>query len=192
MVLGGPDRRNTWDKSSSARIDAGPTSSTSFGMKVEPPALPLRDDALVDNGAAAPKLFLSPVEIRTLTAAGGLLLAGTSSTTTSTIFPQPPLWFCLTEEEMNSRTTTIQYATAYSTFWKIKVMATKSRQTLVFDPGSCTGCLRACPFLGGRRALLCEEVFVWTLRWYPRLERVWYRKDLNIIFKRGQAIRYAV
>ena len=62
----------------------------------------------------------------------------------------------------------------------------------MFDPGGSTGRLRACPFLGGWRTLLCGEVFVWTLRWYPRLERFWYTEDLNVIFKSGQAIRYAV
>ena len=73
---------------SAKRVDAGPMSSTSFGMKAEPPALL---DALVDKGAAAPKLCLSPIETRTLTATGGLLLAGTASTATRTTFHQPPL-----------------------------------------------------------------------------------------------------
>ena len=79
------------DNSSSARVDAGPTCSTSFGMKAEPPALPLRDDALVDKSAAARKPCLSPVEMRTLTAAGDLLTARTASTAARVIFHQPPL-----------------------------------------------------------------------------------------------------
>ena len=33
-------------------------------------------------------------------------------------------------------------------------------QTLVFDPGGFKGRLRACPFWGTWRALLCEEIFV--------------------------------
>ena len=37
------------------RVQAGSISSTSFGMKTEPPALPRRDDVLVYIGAAAPK-----------------------------------------------------------------------------------------------------------------------------------------
>ena len=68
--------------------------------------------------------------------------------------------FCPTEET-NSGTTSIQYTT-YSDFWKMKVLKTKSRQTLVVDPGGSTGRLRACPFLGACRALLCGEVFVWA------------------------------
>ena len=48
------------DSSSAKKVDIGPTSSTSFGMKAEPPALPLRDDALVDKDAAAPKPFSYP------------------------------------------------------------------------------------------------------------------------------------
>ena len=68
------------------RVQAGPTSSTIFGKKAEAPALPCRDDVLIDiKGAAAPKPCLSPVEMRTLTAAGGLLPTGKISTTTMTI-----------------------------------------------------------------------------------------------------------
>ena len=44
----------------------------------------------------------------------------------------------------------------------MKVKETKSRQTLVFDPGGSTARLRACPFLGAWHALLCGEVFVWA------------------------------
>ena len=72
--------------SSSAQVDPGPTSSTRFGMKAEPHAFPCRDDALVDKSAAAPKPCLSPAEMRTLTAAGDLLLAGRASTVTRIIF----------------------------------------------------------------------------------------------------------
>ena len=83
------DQAKHVDKSSSARVNAVPTCSTSFGIKAEPPTHPLRDDALVDKGAAAPKPHLSPVEMRTLTAAGGLLPAGTASSVMRTIFPRP-------------------------------------------------------------------------------------------------------
>ena len=71
-----------------------------------------------------------------------------------------PLWLCLTEET-NAGTTLILYA-AYRDFWKMKVLETKSRQTLMFDPGGSTDRQRACPFLGAWRALLCGEVFVWA------------------------------
>ena len=37
-------------------VEPGPnTSSTSFGVKAEPPALPCRDDVVVESGDAAPK-----------------------------------------------------------------------------------------------------------------------------------------
>ena len=57
---------------------------TSFGDdSTEHPALPCcRDDAMVGRGAEAPKPCLSPVEMLTLTPAGGLLPAGTASTAT--------------------------------------------------------------------------------------------------------------
>ena len=49
---------------------------------------------------------------------------------------------------------------------------TKSRQTIVFDPGGCRGRLRACPFLGGWRTSLCGQVRL-DGGWYLRLERVY-------------------
>ena len=80
------------DRCSAKIFQAGPTSSTSFGKKAEPPALPCRDDALVDIGTAVPKPCLSSVEMRTLTAAGGLFPTGKTSTATKTIFQQLPFW----------------------------------------------------------------------------------------------------
>ena len=81
------------DSCSAKRFQAGPTSSISFGDDFTgPPAFScLRDDAMVDNGAATPKSCLSPVKMRTLTAAGGLLHAGKVSTTTRTTYYQPRL-----------------------------------------------------------------------------------------------------
>ena len=80
------------------RVHVGQTSSTIFGMKVEPPALSCRGDVLVDNGAAASNPCPLPAEMRTRTAAGGLLPAGTASIATRTTFHQPPVCFCPTEE----------------------------------------------------------------------------------------------
>ena len=85
------DQAKHGDSCSAKRVLAGPISLTSFGIKAEPPALPRRDDVLVDKGVAAPKLCLSPVEMRTLTTAGNSLLAGKASIATRIIFYQPPL-----------------------------------------------------------------------------------------------------
>ena len=83
-------------------------------------------DVLVNEGTEAPKLHLSSVGVYMPTsAAGGLLLVGTASTTLRTIFPPPPLpWsFCGTIEERNFRTTTaIQQFAKYSSFWHRKVI----------------------------------------------------------------------
>ena len=100
----------------SAEVDPNPICLSSFGDdSTGPSTLPCsRDDALVDNGAAAPKPCLSPVEICTRTVAGGLLSAGTASTATRTTFHQPLLRFCLTEE--NNLRTSNRYATDYSSF----------------------------------------------------------------------------
>ena len=113
-------------------------------MTTEPPAHPRRDDVLVDKGASAPKPCLSPVEMRTLTAAGDLLPAGTASTTMKTIFSRSIFSWSLdeeTEKKSTSRTNN-QLAPRLE-----EVYQTKSRQTLVFDPGDSTDRLRACPFL---------------------------------------------
>ena len=164
---------------------------TSFGEdSTGPPAVPCsRGDALVNKGTVAPKPCLSPVEMRTLTAVGSLLPAGTVSSATRAKFHQPPLWFCPIEE-VNLRTS-IQYTTTYSSFWKLKVFQTKKRQTLVFDPGSFTGRLRACPCLGTWRALLCGEVFIWAPNDTRGWSVFWQKDDLEYHFPREvQAICY--
>ena len=88
------DRVNHGDSCSAKKVDPDPMCITSFGEdSTEPPALPCRDDAVVNKGAAALKSCLSPVKIRTIIATGGLLPADAASTTTRTIFHQPPPCF---------------------------------------------------------------------------------------------------
>ena len=129
-------------------------------MKAEPPALPCRDDVLVENGAAMPKSCISPLEMRTTTA---LLPTGKTSTATRTTFDQPNFWFCLTKKT-NLRTSVL-YVSSYSSFYLLAALScrraieTKSEQNLMFDPGGSTGRLRACPFMGTWRALLCGAVY---------------------------------
>ena len=136
-------------------------SSISFGMTAKPPALPRRDDVLVDKCTNVTKPCLSPVEMCTPTAAGGLLPAGTSSTVMRTIFPRP--LFLTASERPRKKAAAKQTVSLHPPCWR-RVIQTKSRQTLGFDSGGCTGRLRACPFLGMWRALLCGEVIVWTFR----------------------------
>ena len=104
------------DSCSTNRVDPDPMGSTSFGGdSTGPPALPCsRDDALVGNGAAVPKSCLSPLEMRSPTAAGGLLSADMATTATKTTFHQLSLWFCLTEET-NPRTSVL-YISYFSSF----------------------------------------------------------------------------
>ena len=103
--------RVTSGDNSSAQVDIHPIRLTSFGDDfIGPPALPCsRDDALVDNGAATPKPCLSPAKMRMRTAASGLLSTGKASTATRTIYYQPRLCFCPTEET-DSEKTSVQYA----------------------------------------------------------------------------------
>ena len=168
------------DSCSANRVDPDPKSSTSFGDdSTGPPALPCsKDDALVGNGTAAPNSCLSPLEMRTPRAAGGLLSAGTTSTATRTTFDQPPLWFCPSEE--TKFRTSIQYASLYSIFWRIinrqvpfwpRVVETKSGPNLVFDPGGSTRRLCACPSFWNRGARYLVGRF--SLERWMKLWRFW-------------------
>ena len=153
---------------SESQVNPDPKRSTHFGDDFAGlTALPHSgDDALVDNGAAAPKSCISPLEMRAPTVAGGLLPAGTISTATRTPFDQPPIWF-FPNEEKSSRTS-IPYASYYiifgwidrqqASFWP-RVIETNSGQNLVFDPGESTGRLLPNPFLRTWRTLLCRKVF---------------------------------
>ena len=62
------------------------TNSTSFGVKAEPPAPPCRDDVVVECGDAASETCLPSLQMRSSTAAGGLVPTGEASTATETNF----------------------------------------------------------------------------------------------------------
>ena len=53
----------------------------------------------------------------------------------------------------------------------------------MFDPGDCTGRLRACPFLGRWRALLCGQVFVWVPDGIQSWSFFGRQRTWNIIFQ---------
>ena len=93
------------DSCSVTWVDPGPkTNSTSFGLRTESPALPCRDDALVENGAVSPKSCLPSLEMRSPTAAGGLLPTGEASIAARTTYNQPPLRLYYSTEETDSKT----------------------------------------------------------------------------------------
>ena len=150
---------------SASQVDPGPkTPSTGFGGKADPPALPCKDDVLVDKGAAAPKSYLSLLEMRTTPAPGGLLPTGKTSTVTKTTFNQSPLRLYPAGE--TNLWTSIPSAWNDSSFWRNKLLAassyrrfmeTKSGQNRMFDPGGSQGRLRSCLCFGTWRALLCVE-----------------------------------
>ena len=133
------------DSFSASRVDPGPkTNSISFGVKDEPPALPCRDDVLVENGATAPTSCLPFLEMRSPTAADGLLPIGEASRATRTTFNQPPLRLYSTEET-NSKKTPTPYVAYDSIFFQMnnlpaalfcrRVIETKSGESRMFDPG---------------------------------------------------------
>ena len=87
------------DSFSARRVEPGPnTNSTSFGVMAEPPALPCRDDVVVESGDTSPESCLPFLEMRSSTAAGGLVPTGEASTATETTSNEPLLWFFVTEE----------------------------------------------------------------------------------------------
>ena len=109
------------DSCSANRVDPEPTCLDSFGDdSTGPPALPCsRNDAMVGNGAAAPKSCLSPLEMRSPTATGGLLPAGKASTTTRITFYHPRLRFCL--KDINSIRLVLQFLVKQSACFPLQV-----------------------------------------------------------------------
>ena len=143
--------------SSSARVDDDPTRLASFGMIAESRLTTPEKcigDALVNKGTEGPKPHFPPVEVRMLSSvADGLMPAGTASTSTMTAIFSPPLFSWSLSKETKERTGRTKLNQLAPLCWR-KVIQTKSRQTLVFDPGGCSGRLRGCPFLRRQRALL--------------------------------------
>ena len=145
------------DSFPATRDDPSPkTTSTSFGVKADPPALSCRDNVLVVNDAATPKSCLSPLEMRTTTAAGGVLPTGETSTATRTTFDYSTLWCCQTKE-MYSKRTSVPSAWYDTSFRRNKLLAApscrkviekKSGQNRMFDAGGSQDRLRVCSFLG--------------------------------------------
>ena len=105
------------DSCTAQRVQDRPKISTCFGVMAESLALPCRDDAGVKNSAASPKLCLPSLEMRSPTAAVGLLPTGEASTATKITFNQPPLRLYLTEET-NSKKTSTQHVSYDSSFWR--------------------------------------------------------------------------
>ena len=153
------------------KVQDGPETSISFGMMAEPPDLPCREDVLVEEGATSPESCLPFLEMRSSTAAGGLVPTGEVSTATETISNEPLLRFYATEEtnpkEKSSWTSlpsasydssVFQERNLSATRYCWRVVETNSRQNRTSDPGGSRGHLRVCPFWGSWRALVRGEV----------------------------------
>ena len=137
------------------RVEPGPnTNSTSFGV-------------------AASESRLPSLEMRSSTAAGGLIPTGEAPTASETTSNEPLLRFYKTGEmnpECGStmedlRTLTPSASYDSSSFWRLfaapycyRVVETKSRQNRIFDPGGSRDHLCACPFLRSWRPSVCGEV----------------------------------
>ena len=178
------------------RVEIGPTTnSTRFGVKAEPPALPCRNDSVVECGAAASESYFPFMEMRSSTAAGGLVPTGDPSKASETPLNEPPLRFCLTEETdlkaKNSWTSVPSASYNSSSFRRLsatpycrRVVDTKPGQNRTFDRGGSRGHLRACPFLGQWRALVCGE-FLRAGAAGEELQRFFGRDSLALWNKAG-------
>ena len=149
---------------SAGRVESGSTTnSTSFGVRVGPPALPCRDDSVVESGAAAFESCLPSIAMRPLTAAGGLVSTGKAYTASETTSNEALFRFYKTEEmnpESDSKLEdlwTLTPSASYdsSSFWRLsatsycrRVVDTKSGQNRTFDPGGSRGHLHACHVFG--------------------------------------------
>ena len=155
------------DSCSADRVDPDPMCSTSSGDDCTgPPAPPCSgENALVDNRAAAPKSCFPSLEMRSPTAAGGLLPTGKASTATRTTFSQPPLRFYSTEET-DSKTnlrTRILYVSYDSSFLRVayscrRAIETKSGENRMFDLGGSRSSPRL-PVFG-----IVARVALWEVR----------------------------
>ena len=182
---------------SARRVESGPTTnSTSFGVKAEPPALPCGDDVVVESGPAASESCLPSMEMRPSTAAGGLVPTGDASNASETTSNKPPLRFCPIEKTdlkaKNLWTSVPSASYNSSSFRRLsatpycrRIVDIKSGQNRTFGPGGSRGHLRACPFLGPWRALVCDEdlragASSWNraaafFRWFAgSLEKGWF------------------
>ena len=156
------------DDFSASRVDPGPrTGSTTFGGKAEPPALPRRDDVLVENGAAAPNSCLPSLKMRSPTAAVGLLPTGEAAIATMTPYNQPLLRLYSTKE-MDSKKTKLRTRILSSRMTAVSCLlpplaggsSTLNQEKIGCSILAVQGRPRACPFPGSWRASLCGEVHV--------------------------------
>ena len=94
------------DSCSADRVNPDPMCSASFGDDCTgPPAPPCSEEnALVDNGTAAPKSCLPFLEMRSPTATGGLLPTDEATLATMTTYNQPSLRLYSTEETSSKET----------------------------------------------------------------------------------------
>ena len=91
-------------------------------MMAEPPALPCRDDVVVESGDAAPKSCLPSLERHLPTAAGGLVPTGEIPTATKTTYNKTPLRvYAIEETNPNKKKlrTSISSASYDSSFWRL-------------------------------------------------------------------------
>ena len=110
------------DSCTAQKVQDGRKNSTSFGVKTEPLDLPCREDVLVEDGAAAPKLCPSSLEMRSPSPASD------TSTATRTTFNKSSLQLYATKKtnlKKENLWTSVPYASYdISVFQKSNLPAT--------------------------------------------------------------------
>ena len=102
------------------KVPDGPKTSITFSVEAEPTDLPCKEDVLVEEGATSPELGLPSLEMRSPTAAGGLLPTDEASTATRTPSNEPLLRFYVTEEmnpEEDSKKEKLWTSTPYASYY---------------------------------------------------------------------------
>ena len=96
------------------KVQDGPKTSIGFGVISEPPDLLCREDVLVEDGATSPESCLPSLEMRSSTAAGGLVPTGETFTATETTVNKPLLQSYSSEE--NSKKKKKRTSTPYASY----------------------------------------------------------------------------
>ena len=91
------------DSCTAQKVQEGPKTSISFGVKAKPPDLPCREDVLVEGGDAAPNSCLPSLEMRSPTAAGDFVPTGEASKATEPTVNEPLFQFYSNEGENSKK-----------------------------------------------------------------------------------------
>ena len=168
--------------STAQKVQDGPKTSISFGVMAEPPDLPCREDVLVEDGATSPESCLPSLEMRSSTAAGGLVSTGETSTATETTVNKPLLQSYSSEEE-NSKKKKLRTSTPTS-----RTTAVPVRRVPCLLLPTAGGSLRQNPGKIGRLIQAVRKVIPASARFWDRGAR-WFVVRLCVLEQPGDELQ---